>query len=179
MPGLYTQQLITTTVNQPVDGVGVVQSTVMPSPQDFFSEYSVSGWFKWIPPTNQGQWSLVFRFSNTDKNVVENLAYLGDRDLSVWLGKSQQAYHYSTYDYNDLAGGGDPNWVQWIGQGNNLNNQWNFYYFGYSRTLRRAFGAVVFYAAGTTGSVLYQNCDHYLINHGYLQVGNDIVSGGQ
>lgn len=88
MPGLFTQKMITTTVNQPVDAVGVVQATVMPTPQDFFSEYSVSGWFKWIPPTTQGQWSLAFRFSNTDKNVVENLAYLGDRDLSVWLGKS-------------------------------------------------------------------------------------------
>lgn len=52
-----------------------------------------------------------------------------------------------------------------------MNNQWNFYYFGYSRTLRKAYSAIQF--RDVLGEVAFDNTNHYLVNKQYLWLGDD------
>lgn len=43
------------------------------STDDFSSEYAVSGWFRWVPPPTQVQWTFMYRLTNTSPAQVGNL----------------------------------------------------------------------------------------------------------
>ena len=95
----------------------------------FPTEYSVSGWFKWMG--SQSGWYMAYRLTMNNKVDNQDASRLGDRDLSVFL-HSNQNYYPSTYTYTNANMGGDANRqdaINHMGQ----TNQWHFLYFGYSR----------------------------------------------
>ncbi|KAM3128847.1 hypothetical protein pb186bvf_019096 [Paramecium bursaria] len=60
----------------------------------FTTEYAWTGWFStW----QQKDWHLMVRLSNLQASL--NLQFLGDRDLSTWVGEN--TLHFSTYRYTD------------------------------------------------------------------------------
>jgi hypothetical protein len=77
--------------------------------QAFPPEYSVSGWFRWDGPY-AADWHLIFRLTINNKADNQDYQRLGDRVLSVFANKAN-FYHFNTYKYTDMVGGGDPNSV--------------------------------------------------------------------
>lgn len=43
----------------------------------------------------------------TDHKINDNLKYLGDRTLTLFVGRG--FYHFTTYTYTNLNGGGNAN----------------------------------------------------------------------
>lgn len=111
----------------------------------FAQEYSVSGWFKWVHPSEQNIWHTAFRLTINPQSVNENVQLLGDRDLAVFVGDSQvdNILAFTTYTYTDLNGRGNPNYWQAVPYENDLTS-WHYIYFGYSRKQRAAYVYVEF-----------------------------------
>jgi hypothetical protein len=65
-------------------------------------------------------------------DVLNDYTKRGDRDLAAWVSKNPPEYHFTTYTYTDLNGGGNPNVYKNTPYGLYLP-LWHFIYFGYSR----------------------------------------------
>ncbi|KAM3129163.1 hypothetical protein pb186bvf_018718 [Paramecium bursaria] len=138
----------------------------------FPQEYSVSGWFKWIPPTVRSSWHTAFRLTlfNADQN--KNHQQLGDRDLALFYGDSTKdnILAFTTYNYTDQFGGGNPTLWQGIPQENDIT-AWHYIYFGYSRHINKAYAYAEF--LDRAGEVHFPNTHHYDSPVRYLFVGGD------
>lgn len=102
----------------------------------FPHEYAVAGWFKWTGDYN-ADWHLIFRLTTNNKPDNSDYQKLGDRTLTVFANRGG-FYHFPTYTYTNMNGGGNANQVQNI-QHNQEVTTWHFVYFAYSKLERRAF----------------------------------------
>lgn len=66
---------------------------------DGVSEYSVSGWAKWVDPGKTNPWNTLFRLSVVRNEEITNLNNPGDRTLLLLKGNGY--YHFSTYSCTD------------------------------------------------------------------------------
>ena len=66
---------------------------------------------------------------------------MGDRTLSCWANHAL-FYHFSTYSYTNMNGGGNSNAAKNMPAHNGANTAWHFIYFGYSKTENRAYAFV-------------------------------------
>jgi hypothetical protein len=76
-----------------------------------------------------------------DENINRNADLLGDRDLTVFLGKGN--YAFATYTYTNMNGAGNANVYKNIAYQSELT-KWHFIYMGYSKKESRAFGFILF-----------------------------------
>ena len=66
---------------------------------DGVSEYSVSGWAKWVDTDKINPWNSLFRLSVVRSKQITNLNNPGDRTLLLLKGNG--FYHFSTYSCID------------------------------------------------------------------------------
>ena len=72
----------------------------------FKSEYSVTGWIRWDSPS-VGPWYNVWRLSIYKEEDNLNTKRLGDRDHTLF--KNLDNYHFTSYSYSNINGGGNAN----------------------------------------------------------------------
>ncbi|CAD8140693.1 unnamed protein product [Paramecium octaurelia] len=132
-------------------------------------EYSWSGWFKWTFIPNQQAWHLGVRLSVLQAS--ENLSFLGDRSLCMWVGQPEGGIlHFATYNYQNIYGGGNVNSWQNV-KHNDDHARWHFVYFGYSRNQRQAYARVEF--RGRLEERPYKDHNHFIANAYSFYVARD------
>ena len=78
----------------------------------FPTEYSVSGWYKWVGPYT-ADWHLVFRLTMNNKPDNTDASKHGDRDLTIFANRNLN-YYPCTYSYANMNAGGNTNIYQAI-----------------------------------------------------------------
>lgn len=114
---------------------------------------------------------MAFRLTPNSPSIELNWRRLGDRDLTLWLGRGAGGiYHYSTYSYTNLNGAGRSNWPQNVRHfGRHV--KWHYVYFGYSKTDKKAFAYVKFH--DKEESRVWNNVNHYYAEKFLLYVAKD------
>lgn len=137
----------------------------------FPHEYSISGWFRFKPFPQQRPWHLAFRVTINNQRDLRNVGRLGDRDLSLWVGKPAGGIlHFTTYSYANMNGAGRVNFpqnVRHLGR----HRRWHFVYFGYSKVESKAYAYVKFYDKEETK--VWNKINHYYAEKYYLYAGKD------
>lgn len=108
----------------------------------------------------------MIRLSNLQAS--ENLQFLGDRDLSAWVGRN--ILHFSTYTYTDQKANGNADIWKQVPYLNDLP-KWHFVYFGYTRSQKYAWASIEF--ASRTPTIEWKDVNHYLPNKFSLYVAKD------
>lgn len=96
---------------------------------DFAEEYAVYGWHRWNQLPGKTSWYLIYRL-HTNQNP-SNVAQLGDRTVSLWIGDN--VYHPATYHTADSVLAANPNVVQLFNYDTRDINSWMWTYASYSR----------------------------------------------
>lgn len=110
----------------------------------------------------------MVRLTIIDEETNQNDVILGDRDLAAFVGRDQ--LHFATYSYTNLNGEGNANVLQSMPHRDQLT-QWHYVYFGYSRSLRRAFAFVEFHSGRAEADFTAVN--HFLSQRQFLYVAKD------
>jgi hypothetical protein len=144
-------------------------STLAINNAPFVPEYAWSGWFKWSPGKMK-PWHTVVRLTITPQDRNQNLKYLGDRTLALFVGAEPAVHHFTTYNYENVNGAGNPNVHQNVPYLGDLWS-WHFVYFGYSRPKLEAF-AYIEYATRKV-KLNFVRLNHFIPNQFYIQVAKD------
>jgi hypothetical protein len=104
-------------------------------------------------------------------DVENNLANLGDRDLTMWVGQPEGGIlHFPTYSYTSLNGDGNRNQFQNIAH-KGRHVKWFFVHYGYSKPARKAYVHVKWFEEDQ--NLVYENVNHYYAPKFWLYVGKD------
>lgn len=142
----------------------IVGSTKNPK---FPHEYAVSGWFKWTQPQKQDDWHVGFR---VQINTPSTDKFLGDRTLSMWVGKADKVIHLPTYSYTNMEGEGNANLFKNIPH-KDRHTKWFFVYFGYSKPAKTAYAYIKW--SDSEDSQTYEGVKHFTVPRFFVFVGKD------
>lgn len=104
-------------------------------------EYSVFGWFRYIPTDPREPNILLLRLTNNEAAYRTDSSLVGDRTLSIHLGMKD--YIFTTYTLGSIDADFNSNMRQNIAFGSDLGI-WTYVWFGYSWPLKVASGVVKF-----------------------------------
>lgn len=138
------------------------------------TEYSVSGWFKFILPEDveRKPCHLIFRLTNNHEGMLHDTDHLGDRTLATFQCTDVT---FATYTIGSIDDGYLTNQFNTI-QSGEYCGLWQYLYMGYSRFERR-----VDYFAGypdITRDAYFTDVLHFAPKYLALYLGNDGVSAG-